>query len=593
MTMKNSALILSLLLTVAAAAQTAPKTTAATEAAKLHALFDAEWEWELREFPTRATMIGDPRYADQVTDMSAEAIERRRQHARELVGRIEGIDRSRLSADDQLNYDLFLRNARQDVEGQRFRGDYIQITQMGGIHSQIPQLVQMTPKFSARNYDDMLARMRQTPKLVDQTIALMRKGLDSGITPPRVTLGEVAGLIANQLVDDPEKSPIYRAGFTEFAPAIAAEDRTRIQTAAKKVIASDVIPALRRLHRFWREEYYPKTRQSIAMAALPAGPEWYTHNVERMTTTTLTPDEIHQLGLREVARIRAEMETVREQAGFKGTLEQFFEFLRTDPRFFHTTREGLLTEYRDIAKRIDAELPKLFGKLPRLPYGVVPVPGYSEKTQTTAYYNRGSIEAGRPGLFYANTYNLPSRPRWEMEALTIHEAVPGHHLQISLAQELENVPKFRQFGGYTAFIEGWGLYSESLGPELGMYKDPYAKFGQLTYEMWRAVRLVVDTGMHSKGWTRQQAIDYFKANASKAEHDIAVEIDRYIVWPGQALAYKIGELKFKELRAWATKELGEKFDVREFHDTVLEAGAIPLPLLESRVREWVARKKSA
>ncbi|HUP50751.1 MAG TPA: DUF885 domain-containing protein, partial [Thermoanaerobaculia bacterium] len=468
-----------------------------------------------------------------------------------------------------------------------------QITQMGGIHSQIPQLVQMTPKFTVRNYDDLLARLRQSPRVVDQTIDLMRRGIESGITPPRITLGEVAGLIANQLVDDVEKSPIYQVGFTEFRANIPAEERGRIQAEARKVIAGNVIPSLRKLHRFWVEDYYPRTRQSVAMADLPDGPAWYAHNVRVMTTTSMTPDQIHELGLSEVKRIRAEMEQIREQAGFQGSLAEFFEFLRTDPRFFHTTREGLLVEYRDIAKRIDPELPRLFGRLPRLPYGVVPVPEYSEKTQTTAYYNPGSLEAGRPGLFYANTYNLPARPRWEMEALTIHEAVPGHHLQLALAQELEDVPKFRRFGGYTAFVEGWGLYSESLGPELGMYKDPYSKFGQLTYEMWRAVRLVVDTGMHSKGWTRQQAIEFFKENAGKSEHDIVVEIDRYIVWPGQALAYKLGELKFKELRSWATKELGERFNIREFHDTVLSAGALPLPVLETRVREWVATKSAA
>ncbi|HET9212856.1 MAG TPA: DUF885 domain-containing protein, partial [Thermoanaerobaculia bacterium] len=311
------------------------------------------------------------------------------------------------------------------------------------------------------------------------------------------------------------------------------------------------------------------------------------------TTTTLTPEQIHQIGLAEVKRIRKEMDALIASTGFKGSFEDFCKFLRTDPRFFYDKPEDLLMGYRDIAKRIDPELIRLFGRLPRLPYGVIPVPSYSEKSQTTAYYEDGSLAAGRPGEFYANTYDLKSRPKWEMEALTAHEAVPGHHLQLSLAQELEGVPEWRKHDDYTAFVEGWGLYAESLGEEIGLYKDPYSRFGQLTYEMWRAIRLVVDTGMHTMGWTRQQAIDYFKANSAKAEHDIEVEVDRYIVWPAQALAYKIGELKLKELRAYAQKELGPGFDVRAFHDHVLGNGAVPLDLLEKNVRAWVAEAKTA
>jgi uncharacterized protein (DUF885 family) len=304
----------------------------------------------------------------------------------------------------------------------------------------------------------------------------------------------------------------------------------------------------------------------------------------------LSPQEIHNVGLAEVKRIRKVMDRVIAESGFEGSFEEFLLFLRTDPQFYHTTAEGLMREYRDIAKRADPELTKVFGRLPRNPYGVIPVPSYAEKSQTTAYYQRGSIRAGRPGYFFANTYALNTRPRWEMEALTLHEAVPGHHLQISLQQELENVPWFRQVASYTAFTEGWGLYSESLGEEMGFYRDPYSRFGQLTYEMWRAVRLVVDTGMHSLGWSRDQAIQYFMENAGKQEHDIIVEIDRYIVWPGQALAYKLGELKIKELRAYAESELGERFDIRSFHDRVLGQGAVPLTVLDADIRSWVAQQ---
>jgi uncharacterized protein (DUF885 family) len=559
--------------------------------AQFRKLLDDEWQWQLQEFPTLATSIGDNRYNDRMTDNSEEAIERRRAHARDLVGRIRAIDRTKLSTANQLNYDLFLREAEEDVAGQRFRSDYIQLTQRGGIHSQLANLVQQVPRGNARDYDNFLKRLEQTPRLVDQSIAQMRKGLAAGITPPRITLRDAAELINNHIKDDPTQSPIYQQLAANVPDSIPAAEQERIANRTREVLQTAVIPSFRKLHKFFVEEYYPKTRETIGLSAVPNGKEWYAHLVRLYTTTDMTADQIHELGLSEVKRIRAEMERIKASTGFTGSLADFFTFLRTDPRFFYTDKEALLTGYRDIAKRIDPELPKLFGVLPRLPYGVKPVPAYAEKTQTTAYYNDGSLEAGRPGIFYANTYNLPARPKWEMEALTIHEAVPGHHLQISIAQELPDVPEFRRFGGYTAFIEGWGLYTESLGPELGMYKDPYSKFGQLTYEMWRAVRLVVDTGMHAKGWSRQQAIDYFKENAGKTEHDIVVEIDRYINSPGQALAYKIGELKFKELRAYATKELGDKFDIRKFHDTVLGAGALPLSIVDSRVRAWVADEK--
>ena len=562
------------------------------ESQKLHKLFDEEWEWSLRDDPEGATYVGDKRYDDRMTERSAEAWERRRQHDLEVVKAMEAIDRSKLSGEDRINYDLFLLQARNAVQGDRFPGELMPVGR-GGVYDELSELAQGIPRDTVKDLDNFLARMRSYPRMVDDTIALMKRGLAEGLTPPRAVLGEVAQNISNQIFDDPTKSPVYEIAFTNFRSSIPPTEQQRLQKEAAEVLRSAVMPSLRKLHKFWTEEYYPKTRESIAWTDLPNGKEWYAYRVRVMTTTDLTPDQIHELGKSEVARIRAEMERVREQSGFKGTLPEFFTFLRTDPQFFYTTREDLLNAYRNIAKRIDPELMKLFGRLPRTPYGVIPVPSYSEKTTTTAYYNAGSPDANRPGYFYANLYDLKSRPKWEMEALTLHEAVPGHHLQISIAQELENVPHFRRFGGFTAFIEGWGLYSESLGPDLGMYADPYSKFGQLTYEMWRAVRLVVDTGMHTKGWTRQQAIDFFVANSSKPLHDIEVEIDRYISTPGQALAYKIGELKMKELRAKAQKDLGAKFDIRAFHDTLLGAGPLPMTLLESRMNEWIASAKGS
>jgi uncharacterized protein (DUF885 family) len=585
-------LMVILMATTACVSTTQAPVSTPSEGEKLHAIFASQWEWALREFPEYATMLGDYRYNARLTEMSAGAIERRREQTRKALEEIRTIDRAKLSEADRLNYDLYVQQLEQQIAGFRFPGETVPINQMGGVHQDLAQLAIMAPKRTVGQVEDFIARLRQVPRLVDETIALMQQGLETGVTPPRITLRDVANLIAVQTPEDPRESAVYQTYFGNLPESIPSEERERLSREGAQVIASDVIPAYRKLHRFWVDEYYPATRESIGLSEVPDGMAWYEYNVRQMTTTEMSAEEIHEIGLSEVRRIRGEMERIREETGFEGSLEEFFVYMRTDPKFFFEEKEDLLREYRDIAKRIDAEMPRLFRTLPRLPYGVEPVPAYSERTQTTAYYNPGSIEAGRPGIFYANTYDLPSRPKWEMEALTIHEAVPGHHHQISLAQELSDLPNFRRFGwGYTAFVEGWGLYSESLGPELGMYQDPYSKFGQLTYEMWRAVRLVVDTGMHAKGWTRDQAIEYFMANAGKSEHDIIVEIDRYIVWPGQALAYKIGELKIKELRRYAETELGDDFDIRSFHDTVLLAGAIPLSILEGRVRDWVAAEK--
>jgi uncharacterized protein (DUF885 family) len=571
---------------------TTPLLAASTETDKLNKIIAEEWQWQLRDDPETATFVGERGHDDRLMDRSAAAWQKRREHNRETLERIEAIERTKLGADDQLNYDLFLLQTKLAVEGDRFPYELVPLDQMGGLYSLLSELAQRIPRDTVKDHENFIARMRAFPRAVDETIALLKRGLAMGLTPPRVILRDVAEGIGNQITDDPAKSPIYTLAFTNFRPSIPQAEQERLQKEAQQVLRADVLPAMRKLHAFWTAEYEPKTRETIAWTSVPQGKEWYPYRVRQETTTDMTPEEIHTLGLAEVKRIRAEMEKIRAQTGFTGTLEEFFTFLRTDPRFYYTTREELLVAYRDIAKRIDPELTRLFGRIPRLPYGVIPIPSYSEKTQTTAYYNQGSPESHRPGYFYVNLYDLPSRPKWEMEALSLHESVPGHHFQIALAQELEQLPPFRRNGDFTAFVEGWGLYAESLGPELGMYSDPYSRFGQLTYQMWRAVRLVVDTGMHAKGWTRQQAIDYFVANSSKPLHDIEVEIDRYLAWPGQALAYKLGELKIKELRAKAEHDLGADFDVRAFHDAVLGAGPLPLSVLETRMNDWVRSRKS-
>ena len=563
----------------------------ASDAERLNALLATWWDYTMMEYPEYATDVGYPGQDHRWTDRSLEAVARREAEA-ELPDRVlRTIDRARLSPEDQVNYDLFRRDVNETLEGRRFKSQYLPINQMQGLQQEVASLLTRMSVRSVKNGEDLVARLEGVPALVDQAIVLMKEGVKAGITPPRITLRDVPQQILNQIVEDPQKSPMLKP-VLDLPDSIPSADRERLRARAQAAYKDKVAPAFQKLHRFFVDEYLPKTRETIAARDLPDGEAWYAFAVRTQTTTALSPREIHALGQAEVKRIRAEMDRVMKETGFKGSFAEFAAFLRSDPKFFFQTPEDLLTAYRDICKRADPGLPRLFGRLPRLTYGVEPVPAYAEKSQTTAYYEPGSPRAGRPGNFFANTYDLKSRPRWEMEALSLHEAVPGHHLQIALAQELEGVPEFRRHGGYTAYVEGWGLNSESLGAELGFYKDPYSRFGALTYEMWRAVRLVVDTGMHALGWTRQQAIDFFKENSSKPVHDIEVEVDRYLVWPGQALAYKIGQLKIRELREYATRELGDRFDVRAFHDEVLGSGALPLEVLEARIKAWVVASAS-
>ena len=553
---------------------------------RVKALMDLYWDWQLDQYPELTTWYGEPGDHGRWTDDSLTAIDVRHDFQRALLAAAKGVERAGLSADRSLDYALFLDDLELTVAGFAFPEELMPLNQMGGVQQDAVSLLAAMPARTPADFEAILNRLSGLPQVIHQHIALMEKGSKRRITPPRVTLRDVPGQVEALLPDDPFASALLRPFATQPADMDAGQ-WTELRAQAEKIYREQLAPAYRELHTFLVDKYIPKARESIANSALPDGKKWYRHRVRLFTTTDLTPEEIHQLGLQEVARIHARMEEVIRNSGFTGTFAEFTQFLRTDPQFFHTRAEDLIEEYRDIAKRADAGLPALFGTLPRNTYGVVPVPDYAAKSQTTAYYQPGSLKAGRAGNYFVNTYDLKMRPRWEMEALTLHESVPGHHLQISLAQELPDVHPLRRNGSYTAFVEGWGLYAESLGEEMGFYQNPYSKFGQLTYEMWRAIRLVVDTGMHSQGWTREQAIKYFVENSAKSEHDITVEIDRYIVWPGQALAYKLGELKLKELRARARASLGDRFNVRTFHDRVLEAGALPLNVLEQRINAWI------
>jgi uncharacterized protein (DUF885 family) len=559
------------------------------EGERVQSLLDLHWRYMMVEYPEFATYVGYPGQDDRWTDLTLEAVERRRRELDAPARVLAGIDRAALGAAERLNFDLFERGILEAVEGRRFRGELMPINQMGGVQQDVARMLVMMQPRDVTGFENVVSRLEAVGPLVEQTIGLMREGLRAGLTPPRITLRDVPQQVKNQIVEDPSQSPMLGA-FARMPETVDPGQAARLRERAAAAYSARVVPAFQKLQAYLAETYLPRARETIALRDLPDGEAWYAWSVRQSTTTDLTPRQIHDIGVSEVARIRGEMDKALGATGFAGMLPEFMQFLRSDPQFFFERPEQLLAAYRDIAKRADPELVRLFKTLPRLPYGVVPVPAYAEKSQTTAYYEPGSPEAGRPGKFYANTYDLRSRPKWEMEALTLHEAVPGHHLQIALAQELPELPPFRKHGFYTAYVEGWGLYAESLGSEMGFYADPYARFGQLTYEIWRAIRLVVDTGIHAFGWSRQQAIDYFVEHAGKVEHDIVVEVDRYIVWPAQALAYKVGELKIKELRAQATAALGERFDVRAFHDHVLGEGALPLDVLEARVRRWVEQQ---
>lgn len=555
---------------------------------RLRSLFDITWRHQLATSPEYATYTGAHGFNHLWSDSSLDAIERRKGDLDLQKQALDSITASQLTAEDALNHELFSINLDHALEGRQFRSELLPLAQATGPQSTIPNILDLMPTFTVAQYEDIISRIQGVPGVIDQTIALLDAGVQAGIVAPGITLKDVPGQIES-LAESLADGPLMR-DFREFPASFSDRERTQLTRQAQAAVAEKAVPAFRRFYEYITDSYLPASRQTIAMSDLPDGPEWYAFQVRTYTTTDLTPSEIHEVGQVEVSRIRSEMNQVIGQSGFSGSFDAFCEYLRTDRKFFFATAEELLVAYRDISKRADPQLAKLFGRLPQLPYGVIPIPEYSAPSATTAYYQPGSLEAGRAGYFFANTYDLNSRPRWEMEALSLHEAVPGHHLQIALAQELGELPEFRRYARYTAFTEGWGLYAESLGDEMGFYTNPYSRFGKLTYEMWRAIRLVVDTGMHALGWTRDEAIAFFKANAGKAEHDIRVEIDRYISWPGQALAYKIGEMRIKNLRALAEAKLGERFDIRGFHDALLSHGALPLDVCSRLMAEWLTRQ---
>ena len=558
----------------------------------LQALFDKEWEFRLREFPMLATYVGRNEYDDRLARVTAQEQLRRAEFWRGILGELETLEqRSAWSRTDQINAALFRRQLRNFIADIEF-GDYqIPILVDEGFHTAFARLPGEMPFRNGADYERYLERLQDWPRYVLEHIANMRAGLERGMTQPRVILEGFDSGIAAHIVADPDDSAYY-APLRQMPPSISAAEAERLRQAARTAISDSVIPGYQAFLDFMRDEYLPGARTTLGAFALPNGRAYYAHKIRQFTTLDLSADEIHQIGLDEVARIRLEMQAIIDATGFDGSFADFLAFLRNDPRFYAETPEDLLKEAAFIAKTMDGKLPALFNTLPRTPYSVAPVPDDIAPKYTGGRYVPPAAGSNQPGYYWVNTYALDSRPLYTLPALTLHEAVPGHHHQMALVEEIEGQPEWRQTLRYTAFGEGWALYAERLGTEMkDVYRTPYDHFGRLSYEMWRAMRLVVDTGIHAKGWTRQQAVSFMLANSALTEKNVNSEVDRYIAWPGQATAYKIGELWIRRLRAQAEKELGAGFDLRAFHDTVLAEGSIPLPVLESRIKAWIAARK--
>ncbi len=578
----------------AAAVADVPVEDAAARATRLTTLYAEYWEALLKLNPVQATFQGDARYNDQLPDFgSAEYREQVRAFNERWLKAVEAVGKDGLQGQDLLSYEIFVSERRNALDAERFPGWMMPVNQMGSIVSYAVLLGSGTnaqPFATVADYDAWLTRAARIPVLLDTEIANMRAGIEANVVQPRVVMEKVLPQFDAILVDDVEKSPFW-APVANFPEGIAEADRERLTSAFRTLIADQLNPAIRRQRDFIANDYMPHTRDSVGLDALPDGMAWYAFSAKQQTTSDLTPEAIHQIGLDEVARIHAEIRQVMAETKFEGSLQDFFRFMQTDRRFVFRSEDALLTHYRGIEQKIEARVPELFSLTPRAGFEIRPVEAFRAESAAGGSYMPPSEDGTRPGIFYVNTFDLPTRKRWEAEDLFLHEAIPGHHFQLALQQELTDLPAFRRFGGETAYIEGWGLYAESLGKALGLYTDPYDYFGRLQGELWRAVRLVVDTGLHSKGWSRQQVLDYMYANSSVSEPDAIAEAERYIAWPGQALAYKIGELKIQELRKRSEAELGAAFDIREFHAEVLKDGALPLPLLEAKIDAWIAQRK--
>ena len=544
----------------------------------------AQWDEDLKDSPIFASLLGDKRFNQDITPNDIEYYQTRISILEEKKQKLKAFDFNKLNPDNKLNYKLLNLNLDNSIEASTYPSYYMSLNQRGGVQSYYETGDRLVYS-SKTDYEDWLVRLSKYSENINNTTNNLKEGLSKGYTQPKLVTRQVITQIDNLLNNDIDSHPYLKIFLSANDEYFINDEKNQLIDDAKELISNKIIPAYQELNEFLKNEYLPKSRDSIGLDGVPDGKKWYEYVARYHTTTTLTPDEIHEIGLSEVSRIRSEMEEIINDLKWDGDFKSFLNYLRTSPRFYYDNGEDLLNAYLIMAKKIDPLLPKIFKVFPRAPYGVIPIPDESAPFTTTAYYNGPA--KGRPGYFYANLYKPESRPKYEIPVLTVHEAVPGHHFQISLAQELENVPTFRRYLSFTAFVEGWGLYSEELGEFMGIYEDPYDKFGQLTYDMWRAIRLVVDTGMHYKGWSRDDAINLFLENTAKSQLDIENEVDRYIAWPGQALAYKIGQLKILELRLKSEKMLGDKYDIKDFHHEILKRGSVPLDILEDYINEWI------
>jgi len=551
---------------------------------KFISYLDNDWQKNLDENPLFASYVGDKRSNDKINSNSINQFNEERQSEIDSLNQLYEIDQSKLNEENKLNFKLKEFGLKSNIGLTDFPIYYLRLNQRGGIQSFYETGNRLVYN-SKDDYVDWLSRLKQFPANIINSLEINKEGLSKGITQPKLITEGVVTQIDAILNSDIEDNPYLKVFLEADESIINIDEKEQLIEEAKNLIISEINPAYEELNSFLKNEYLAKSRDSIGIGDVPGGKEHYEYLAKYFTTTNLTPDEIHQIGLDEIERIRKEMNEIIKQVNWDGDFNSFLNYLRTSPRFYYDNSEDLFNAYLIMSKTIDPLLTKIFKVFPRAPYGVIPIPDESAPFTTTAYYN--SPSPGRPGYFYANLYKPESRPKYEIPVLTVHEAVPGHHFQISIAQELENVPSFRKYQGITAFVEGWGLYSEELGEFMGIYDDPYDKFGQLTYDMWRAIRLVVDTGMHYKGWSRDEAVNLFIENSAKSILDINNEVDRYIAWPGQALAYKIGQLKILELRNKAERLLGEKYDIKDFHHEVLKRGSLPLDLLEYYIDEWI------
>ena len=577
-------------LTFSSFAQSKKSTSGDVDARRkqLDALLKDQWEYTLRTSPEFASILGDKRYNDKLTDFSQAAILRDQKVTREYLKKFEAIDTTGFPEQEKLNKDLMVRNLRNSIEDEKFKGWEMPVNQFNGVHIDFPQLISSLSFANVKDYEDFTARLKALPRLFDETTVQMRKGMKDNLMPPQILLTQVAEQAENIAKLKPEETP-FAQPLKNFPKDFSEADKKRISDALLAAVRDSALPAYQKFLAFVRNDYAPKGRKDIGTWALPNGDERYRVYVKRMTTTDMTPEQIHQLGLSEVARIESEETAIAKKLGFND-LASFRASLKTNSDLHPKSREAILDQYRTYENQMSAKLPELFGRLPKAKLEVMAIPAYVEK-QSATHYDLGAPDGSRPGHVFVNTYDYANQIDISNESTAYHEGVPGHHMQISIAQELPELPPFRQNAFYTAFQEGWALYSERLGKEVGFYQNPYSDYGRLDDEMLRAVRLVVDTGAHYKHWTREQMVQFMRNHTSNAEAGIQSETDRYIAWPGQALAYKVGQLTILRLREKAKNALGDKFDIRAFHDEVLGAGALPLDVLEKRIDDWIAEKK--